>query len=125
MQKLKKLIAVITLTAGSLTACEELTISAAAEEALEMCRTVALRVIEGSGEVTFPSSFHDPFRDPTVVRLRYTIENSGIRGTVRCYYKEDVEPKEFDRIELDGEDIPHDQLQTLQAAARRALRQNE
>lgn len=121
MQKLKKPIALIALITSGLTACDELTISSAAEEALEICRTVALRVIEGSGEVSFPSSFHDPFRDPIVVRLRYTIENSGIRGTIRCYYKEDVEPKEFDRIELDGEDIPHDQLQTLMAAARRAL----
>ena len=103
---------------SALTACEDITITESAEEGLAMCRAAALRLVEGSGAISFPSSFHDPFRDPTVVRLRYLIENSGVTGTIRCYYEDDTDDRRFNRITLDGTDIDAAELPSLTAAAK-------
>jgi len=101
-----------------LLACDDMVISDAAEDGLFMCRAAALRVIEGSGAIEFPSSFHDPFRDPTVVRLRYHVVNSGTTGTIRCWYDEDTDDRRFVRIEVDGVDVAEDRLQMLTTTAK-------
>ena len=120
MFKFNKAIAVLALS-SSLVACDDAAISASAMEGLEMCRVAALRLIEGSGSVSFPSSFHDPFRDPIVVRLRYEIENSGDRGTVRCYFdEEDLDNRAFTRITLNDDEVPFEQLAGLTNEARAA-----
>jgi|GEM_PF-2758529 len=107
----------------SLSACDDMVITDAAEEGLFMCRAAALRVIDGSGAVEFPSSFHDPFRDPTVVRLRYHVVNSNTTGTVRCWYDEDTDDRRFVRIEVDGVDVAEDRLQMLTTTAKSKAKQ--
>lgn len=119
MRKHNFLIALMPL---ALISCDDITISKSAEEALSMCQTAALKVIDGSGVVDFPSSFQEPFRDPTVVRLRYMVRNSEVSGTIRCYYGEDTDNRIFTRITLDGEDIDTGRLESLTQTAKIALK---
>jgi len=94
----------------ALTGCEdlvdEIVTTQSAADALDMCHYAALEVIDGTGSVVFPSSFHNPFRDPTVVRLRCFVVNTEVSGTVRCYFDEDTDNRTFTRITVDDLEVP-------------------
>jgi len=118
-------IALVLVLAG----CDEIVTTQSAKDALDMCHYAALKVIKGSGAVEFPSSFHNPFRDPTVVRLRYTVINSEVSGTVRCYFDEDTDNRTFTRITVDLSgvedseiDVPEADLANLTINARLAIK---
>ncbi len=110
----------------ALTGCEdlvdEIVTTQAAKDGLDMCHYAALEIIEGTGSVEFPSSFHNPFRDPTVVRLRYFVINTEVSGTVRCYYDEDTSNRRFTRITLDATDVPLEDLAGLTSIAKAAIK---
>lgn len=111
----------VFLLSFALVGCDEITTSQSAEEALSMCKTAAMRLIEGSGSVDFPSSFMNPFRDPVVVRLRYVVNNSDTTGTIRCYFDEDTDNRVFTRITLNNADIDTERLVSLTRSAKNAL----
>lgn len=106
----------------ALAGCDEMVTTQSAADALDMCHYAALQVIKGSGNVEFPSSFQAPFRDPTVVRLRYTVINSEVSGTIRCYYDDDTDNRTFTRITLDADDVPESELAGLTLNARLSIK---
>ena len=118
MLNLKPYVLVLSL---SLVGCEDMATTQSAEDALMMCKTAALKLIDGTGTVDFPSSFRNPFRDPTVVRLRYKVNNTEATGTIRCYFDENTDDRVFTRITLDNGDIDVERLPSLTRQAKSAL----
>jgi hypothetical protein len=109
----------------ALAGCDEMVTTQSAEDALDMCHYAALEVIKGTGNISFPSSFHNPFRDPTVVRLRYFIENTEVSGTIRCYYEDDTDDRFFKRITVDDTDVADEILDGLSIYAKGAIKNDD